>query len=863
MPQLIRFILATIIMLAFQSQLLAQPNSETANRTPLASHKVQNSFKVGSINKSINLAQNILLLKDAQRQYDLASTLVLGDNAWQHSSGENINVGYADSAWWVRLSLDNDSHKRKRFVLDVGWPLLDFLDVYLIHDGKILSSWATGDQREFSTRPVEAKTFAFPFDIPPQESRDIILRLDLRDGAYDLIPLFLWEPAAYFAAEQTKTLWMGGYFGAISALFIYILFLFLSTRELSFLFYAAYLGTFAIWAFGFLGYGFQHLWTDCFWWNNQFGTGAAVPVILCATLFVTHSLKTRQRAPTLHRALWTLSLLELIPMLMVLADSLGFSVRIDWFIYFYIAILIPLIVLYPVTALVLLRRGNKSALYFALAWFCIILGVIVYQASQIPGLIPESVVTKNSILIGSTLEILLLSLAVGDNFRLIKAEKIAAERRAFDLQSQHAAALEVQMQRTQELQTDIEQLRQAEQDRLERAIDVRTGQLRDSLRGQNLLLARISHDLRAPLQGMIGYARQLLDPARPRDECARNIERGAQQQLELIDELLDYSRNELKQMELLVAPGYLFGFLDETAEQGRFLAENNRNRLTCRFADDLPPLVNADFRRLRQILVNLLANAAKFTRDGLIELRVSRLSGAPDGQVRLQFVVADNGIGIALTDRDRLLEPFSRGRNAEQHEGTGLGLYIVRQMLEPMGSALQIDSPEDGGSRFGFTLDLELAAEQELEHVFIESHSSHPEGQDRRVLIVDDATITREMLYELLAGYGYDPIACATGEEALAMLGEQPVELMISDQMMPDMDGWTLLEAVRKRGQPLPVLLYSAAPPRRPPHLPESLAFDASLLKPADTADLLTALEALLANGTATDPQPAGDLAAG
>lgn len=778
------------------------------------------------------------------------------DSAWQHSSGASINLGYADSAWWVRFSLNNAADQRLRFVLDLGWPLLDLLDVYLLRDGQVLSRWATGDQRPFATRPIETKTFAFPFEIGPGESREVILRLDLRDGAYDLIPLSLWTPAAYFAAEQTRNLWMGAYFGAISALFIYILFLFLSTRELSFLFYAAYLGSFAIWSFGFLGYGFQYLWTDFFWWNNQFGTGTAVPVILCATLFVTHALKTRQHAPILHRALWTLSLLELIPMLMVIADSLGFDVRIDWFIYFYIAVLVPLIILYPVTALVLLYRGQRNALYFALAWFCIIIGVLTYQALQIPGLLPENVFTQNSILIGSTLEILLLSLAVGDNFRLIKAEKMAAERRTFELQAQHAAALEVQVQRTQELQADIEQLRQAEQDRLERAIDLRTRQLRDALRGQNLLLARISHDLRAPLQSVSGYARQLRDPSRPRDECARHIERAAQQQLELIDELLDYSRNELKQMELLVAPGYLFGFLDETAEQGRFLAEGNRNRLLSQFADDLPPLVNADFRRLRQILVNLLANAAKFTRDGLIELQVSRLPGAAEGQVRLLFAVADTGISITQADREHLQQPFSRGSNAGPHPGTGLGLYIVRQMLEAMGSALQIDASEGCGSRFSFTLDLELAAEQELEQVFIERHGSHRAGQDRRILIVDDTHITRTMLYELLAGYGYDPSTCASGEEALALLAEQPFELLISDQMMPDMDGWMLLASLRQRGQTLPVLLYSAAPPRRPPHLPDDLAFDACLLKPADSAELLDALETLLGKRTPREPLP-------
>ncbi|WP_131189962.1 hybrid sensor histidine kinase/response regulator [Stutzerimonas kirkiae] len=392
---------------------------------------------------------------------------------------------------------------------------------------------------------------------------------------------------------------------------------------------------------------------------------------------------------------------------------------------------------------------------------------------------------------------------------------------------------------------DIEQIKQAEQERLEHSIAERTAQLGEALRNQQLLMARIGHDLRTPLLGMIDHARALPEQRKSSESVARAIERSAHMQLELIDELLEYARNDVRQLELLAAPGYLFGFLKETREQGRYLAERHGNRLQCHFADDLPLLVNADFRRLRQTLVNLLANAAKYTHDGDIQLSVECLPDPPEGQVLLRFCVQDTGIGIASKDLARLQEPFSRGSNVAGRPGVGLGLYIVQQMLGLMGSSLQVASAPGQGSRFSFDLQVELAGEQELEQVFIESYSRLRDGQGLRVLIVDDIAITREMLYELLAGYGYDAEACGSGEEALCFLQTEQVDIMIIDQMMPDMNGWELLELVRQQWPTLPVVLYSASPPRRPEHLPASLDFDACLLKPVQTDDLLAVLERL------------------
>lgn len=393
--------------------------------------------------------------------------------------------------------------------------------------------------------------------------------------------------------------------------------------------------------------------------------------------------------------------------------------------------------------------------------------------------------------------------------------------------------------------SDLDSQRQAEHERLESTVERRTRQLRESLRARSSLMARISHDLRSPLIGIIDYAR-LLQGGVSRD-YPRKIERHARQQLEMIDELLEFSRSELQQMELTLAPGYFYGFLSEIEEEGAFLAARQGNRFECRLAADLPLLVRADFQRLRQVLINLLSNAAKFTREGDVRFDVDCL-GSEGGVAQLRFSVSDSGIGIHPDEREQLLLPFRRGRNAGDFQGTGLGLSIVTQLLHHMGGELQLDAPQGVGSRFVFELSFEVAEENELETGLDESYGGTVDGGGRRILFVDDVAHNRDMLFDLLAGYGFDVDVVADADSALGHLAEAPYALLISDQMMPGMDGWALLRAVRHRYPELPVMLYSAAPARPPEG--EALSFDAVLLKPAASAELLACIERLCPSPT-------------
>jgi two-component system, sensor histidine kinase LadS len=405
---------------------------------------------------------------------------------------------------------------------------------------------------------------------------------------------------------------------------------------------------------------------------------------------------------------------------------------------------------------------------------------------------------------------------------------------------------------------ELDQQRTSEHGRLEKLVAQRTEQLNRMLQGRRTLLARISHDLRSPLTGIVDAARQW-HAGESRHDYAHLIESNVRQQIELIDELLEFSREELADLELNPAPGYLHAFLMDMVEHAALLAERNSNRLACHLAADLPAIVSADFRHLRQVLMNLLGNAAKFTHDGHIVFTVSALESSPAAHVRLQVMVEDSGIGIVPAEREQLLLPYTRGSNAMRHDGSGLGLSIVTQLLELMDSQLKIDDTELGGCRVSFTLSLPLATEEELDPEIGALTSIAVDGAGRVILVVDDQLQSRELLCDLLDGSGFHSIAASDGHEALTLLQRRPVELVLTDQSMPGMDGWGLLQALRVQYPELPVLLYSALPPRRPTALDPLLAFTATVLKPAGSGELLVMVERLLETGVTADRLPAGD----
>jgi signal transduction histidine kinase/DNA-binding NarL/FixJ family response regulator len=400
------------------------------------------------------------------------------------------------------------------------------------------------------------------------------------------------------------------------------------------------------------------------------------------------------------------------------------------------------------------------------------------------------------------------------------------------------------------------------QKRFKATVDKHTAELNVALseassanQSKSQVLAYISHDLRAPLSNIIRNIKLLDLPSPDRHRKNRTaIEQSTQHLIALIDELVEYARGELGYFELLPAPNYLYAFLDEIAHEAGLLARQHDNRFSMALTGDIPAVAVFDPKRLRQVLINLLANAAKFVSGGEIHFRVQVLAGTTADRSTLRFVVEDTGPGIAEKDRQRIFEPFQRigaGR-----PGSGLGLAIAHQLVAKMGGELRLETPPSRGSRFVFDLEVESARESDVLHPANAFSIPNPIGTGKRLLLVCDAAENSDFLYEMLSLADFHVVRAHDTETALQLDSEGRFDAVVTDHVLPEIDGWELLRHLRQRhaDAPVRVVLHSAQPPRRPVDFPAWMEFDATLLKPADMDNLLPALHVAPA---AEDARPA------
>ena len=314
-------------------------------------------------------------------------------------------------------------------------------------------------------------------------------------------------------------------------------------------------------------------------------------------------------------------------------------------------------------------------------------------------------------------------------------------------------------------------------------------------RAKTEFLASTSHELRTPLNGILGYA-QLLDRdttlSDDQREAVQTIQWCGEHLLKIINELLDLAKIESSRFELAPAPVDLPRLLQDAADIGRLRATQGGLTFSFEVASALPKRVLADAGKIRQILLNLLSNAAKFTRSGGVTLRVRATSG--DALERLVFDVEDTGIGIPKKELEKIFEPFHQVA-AHGTEGTGLGLTITKRLVDAMGGTIDVKSRPGRGSRFVVTLELPRIDEP----VAIEAPPSQTVigylGGIRSILVADDKAENRNVLSRLLEPLGFIVYQASDGHEALAAARQHGPDLILMDLVMPNLDGF---EAIRR-----------------------------------------------------------------
>jgi PAS domain S-box-containing protein len=372
----------------------------------------------------------------------------------------------------------------------------------------------------------------------------------------------------------------------------------------------------------------------------------------------------------------------------------------------------------------------------------------------------------------------------------------------------------------------------------------------DASRAKSAFLANMSHELRTPLNAVIGYSEMLAEEAREQGlgnllPDLDKIHSAGKHLLRLINDILDLSKIEAGKMELFAEVFDVPALVREVLGTIRPMAERRSNTVDLRCGPSVRRM-RADLTRVRQVLLNLMSNAGKFTENGRVTLEVDRvgINGAP----WMRFRVMDTGIGMTAEQVAKLFKAFAQAdaSTTRKYGGTGLGLVISRQLCQMMGGEVTVESESGRGSIFTVLLPCnleasELAADAEGQGALFDAALRVPDGQ-ASVLVIDDDRIVRDLLLRFLEKEGFRVATAADGEEGLRLAREARPSLITLDIVMPRLDGWGVLKELKADPAlaDIPVMVISIVDN---PGLGHSLGAVEYLTKPIDWRRLATALE--------------------
>ena len=750
------------------------------------------------------LEESWLLLENKQLLLTPAQALL----SYQSQTDNWLNIQsypqrFARTTQWAAVTLFNHSDAPQSWVFENRETTITNTTVFIFKKNTLIQQESFGKPYRLSQRSIKHRHFHLPFIVDAQKSATLVLRIQVSGFTHSVIKTSKLKPLVSYLMQKNShdnLFWL--YVGAMLFIALAAAICARETKQRRFLYFVSFILSALLLQFIFEGYAFRYLWPE-YLGLRKFSVVFSTQFLLASiVLFSSSFLDFKTQAPKLakfiHISCYIAFAFVFIALLLP-EQLLNFSALTILFIY------LPALAAVIKTSLFMAIHNKADARLFCSVWGLYIISVL---GSVIWSLYHSSSQLMNSWLLNTAL-FLLSTLLFASMLKKMRTAQLG-----------HDSA-------------------QAEN------------------KAKSEFLAKMSHEIRTPMNGVLGMAELLQETELDETQAyySQVIYSSGRNLLNIINEILDYSKIAAGRVELEHIDFDIFYLAQECMRLFTAQAREKKVELICRIDPKLPCIWRGDEIRIKQILINLLGNAFKFTESGEILLNIEA-SQAAQG---IKIEVRDSGIGITNEQQQRLFSDFMQGNAAttRKYGGTGLGLTISKQLVELMNGEIGLHSEYAVGSTFWFTLPLLPISNSPLQQQHKSADISQLKGL--RILLVDDNISYLRVVSEHLSSVDIHVDCAIHGQEALEKLDAAESDtieyaLIASDLDMPVMDGRTLVQQLAKREKHYPTILLSATSALPAPKEYQAWQVSTAVQKPILAEELMLLILRLL--GDAPNPQP-------
>jgi len=691
--------------------------------------KAEDVILMDNIKIERNFGKSSMILVDPDNSLSIND--VIRSKEFKPVTEDVPNLGASKNTYWLKFHVRNENNDPK-VILQVPLPTIDFLDYYLLNGRQeVIGEEHTGDRVKYSNRNFDNPIFTFVFDADPQEVYTVILKI--RGGEQLQVPLSLGKSEALVKGVQTYSIIFGIYAGIIMVMFIYNLFLYLSTKDKSYLYYILYIFITGLTQANFQGYAFKFLWPDNLWLSTYAVYILSAAAALSAIEFMKQFLHTKHYFPKLNQIFSFFYL----PYFIALAVAFLGYFHLGYQIIQVSAMVAALYML--VIAYMVFNKGYKPAKFFLIAWSVFLLGVCSFVLKDY-NILPYNVYTYNMMPFGSALEVTLLSFALADKINILKKEKEASQEEALRISLENEKLI---LEQNFELEKKVN-ARTAELQRTNDALENTLNELKDAqsqlvesekMAGLGQLTAGIAHEINNPINFVTANIKPLqldiddlnevitkyekLDLSADVIEQIASIEKfkkkidlnfvqeeikgllsgideGAKRTAEIIRSLKNFSRLD----ESDTKPINLNEGLDSTLVLLRSTFPQNL-KVVKNYGDI--PVVECLPGKINQVFMNIISNGIHAIKNKDVQEEQEQIvvtTWQEGAEVKVS--IKDTGSGMSEETKQKIFEPFFTTKDVG--EGTGLGLSIVFRIIESHQGRIDVISNVGAGTEFIITL---------------------------------------------------------------------------------------------------------------------------------------------------------------